>query len=373
MATSRDNNLVPFMATHPLEVVEDEIKARGISKKEFAARIGMKPSNLSRMLRMKQEITASFAEKLEDVLGIDASFWLRMQSSYIKDVKAIEKRDAAEQSAYNIEYMLSLVLNMKELYSRLKINSSLFIQDKLARLEELFGDTPANIPAYIALHRGEYKRSDKAEAAEKDMNTWVAIAYISAKNKRPSSPFATGNARKAAREIADSVHCGLATEATISGVLDKYGISYSVVEKLEKTPVDGYSAWIGDYPAIVTTHRYNDMSKLVFNILHELGHIELHMGDGTRKSFVADDSIYSCEDVKEREANSFAENMLIDSVTWKKMMSSAQVKGLWSVNIAHELKKVAQDNHLDFGIVSWRYMHETNIYAIRGFKRIPIH
>lgn len=373
MATSRKDSLVPFMATHPLEVVKDELKARGISHKEFASRIGIKPSNFSRMLREKQEITASFAAKLEEVLGIDASFWLRMQSSYIKDVRAIEKRDAAEQSAYNIEYMLSLVLNMKELYSRLKINSSLFIQDKLARLEELFGDTPANIPAYIALHRGEYKRSDKAEATEKDMNTWAAIAYISAKSKRPSSPFTKGNARKAAAEIADSVHSGVATENTISSILDKYGISYSVVEKLEKTPVDGYSTWVGDYPAIVTTHRYNDMSKLVFNILHELGHIELHMADGTRVSFVADDSVYSCDDPKEKEANSFAENMLIDSATWNRMMNTAQVKGLWGANIVHVLKKVSHDNHLDFGIVSWRYMHETNIYAIRGFKRIPIH
>lgn len=371
--TKRLDNITPLSATHPMDVVKDELAARGISKKEFAERLGIKPSNLSRMFRNKQEVTVSFAEKLEEVLGIDASFWLKLQSSYIKDTKAIEKRNAAERSACNIEYMLSYVLNMKELYSRLRINSALFIQDKLAKLEELFGDTPANIPAYIAMHNGEYKRSNKVEAEEKEMNTWAALAYISARKHRPPMPFVEGNARKAAIEIVSIVHKGKATEENICEILYKYGISYSVVPKLEKTPIDGYSTCTDEYPAIVTTHRYNDMSKLVFNILHELGHIELHMNDGTRRSFVSGDNVISFDSQKEKDANLFAENMLIDNATWKRMMNTAQVNGLWGANIANVLKKVSSENHLDFGIVSWRYMHETNIYAIRGLKRTPIH
>lgn len=373
MATNRNIGDVPYMATHPLDVVKDEMKSRGMSNKELAARLGMKPSNLSRMFHLKQDITASFADKLEEVLGIDASFWLRMQASYIKDTKAIAERNAAELSAYNIEYMLSLILDMKELYSRLEISSALFVQDKLARLGELFGDNPANIPAYVTLHRGEYKRSDKAETSEKELNTWATLAYISARGNHPTTAYTQGNARKAASDIANIVHKGIATEKKISDILDCYGISYSVVKKLEKTPIDGYSTWVDTYPAIVTTHRYNDMNRLVFNILHELGHIELHMSSNKGMSFMEDDHTYSCDDPKEKEANVFSEDVLIDRTTWRNMMNTAHVKGLWGVNIAKELKKVSEANNLDYGVVMWRFMHDTNNYAIRGFKRDTIH
>lgn len=48
-------------------------------------------------------------------------------------------------------------------------------------------------------------------------------------------------------------------------------ISYQVVAKLEKTPIDAVAIQMSDYPAIVVSHRYNDMSKLIFNVLYELG------------------------------------------------------------------------------------------------------
>lgn len=373
MATSRIDNLVPLMATHPLDVLKDEVKARGMSQKEFASRMGMKASNVSRMFKERPAVTVALAERIEHALGIEASFWLTMQDNYNKDTKAIAERDEKEQAAINTENMLSAVVNMKELYSRLRIDMRLFIQDKLAQLGERLGASPTMIPALANFQRGEYKRSDRLDVDEKNLLTWATLALISAKEHRPSGRFEKGNARKAAAEIARAAHGGGITEGAISRILDSDGISYSVVEKLPKTPVDGYSTWADGYPAIVTTHRKNDMSCLVFNIMHELGHIELHMDGNTGTSYIAEDGVYSCDDTKEREANTFAEDMLIDRDTWRRMMRGASVNGLMYANIARELQKLSSLNRLDFGIVSWRYRHESKKYAIKGIKAVPIH
>lgn len=69
METNRIDNAVPFMVFHPTEIIKDEIKARGMSQKELAERMGMKPSNVSRMFKEKENITPALAAKLENALG----------------------------------------------------------------------------------------------------------------------------------------------------------------------------------------------------------------------------------------------------------------------------------------------------------------
>nr|DAS71160.1 MAG TPA: addiction module antidote protein [Caudoviricetes sp.] len=91
--------IIPRRAVHPSEIIKDEIEARDMSKKEFADRIGMRPSNLSRLLRGDTDITIALAEKLEKALDIPASFWLRMQSTYNSDCQIIAERDMQEQKA----------------------------------------------------------------------------------------------------------------------------------------------------------------------------------------------------------------------------------------------------------------------------------
>ena len=93
METNRINSAVPFMATHPTEMIRDEIRARGMSQKELADRMDMKPSDVSRMFREKETVTSTLAAKLEIALGIRASFWTDAQANYDKDSKATALRD----------------------------------------------------------------------------------------------------------------------------------------------------------------------------------------------------------------------------------------------------------------------------------------
>jgi len=70
------------IALHPGSVLADELEARNILKKDFAALIGLQPSHLSDLLKGKRHVSAKLALQFQKHLGIDAAFWLRLQMAY---------------------------------------------------------------------------------------------------------------------------------------------------------------------------------------------------------------------------------------------------------------------------------------------------
>lgn len=371
MATNETHN-TPFRAVHPAEIIKDEIKARAMTQKELAERMGMQAPNVTRLLK-GENITASIAQKLEDALGIPADFWMRLQTQYDRDVKDIAVRDENEKAAIVAENMLSSTLNLAELYKRLKISAVLYVQEKLQKLEEFMGFKPLEIrnQEFAQKLNHNYKKSDKSDVDEKNQTTWLTLAYIESRANSPQSKFTQGNAQMAAHDIAVRAHTGELREAEIHNILNKYGIVYSVVPKLDKTPIDAASMKVGEHPAIITTHRFNDMSRLVFNVLHELGHIEKHMYNDNNEIFVSGDT-YSIDSPKEREANLFAQNMLISQRLWDTIMNSGPINSLRFGNIVDRLRTLSTENNLDFNIVVWRWKYESHNYQLRGTRPAPI-
>ena len=76
------NNLKPFQATHPGEVLKDELEFRGISQRGFAKDIGFSYSVLNEILNGKRPLSPQLALMMEAALGIDAAPLLAMQNEY---------------------------------------------------------------------------------------------------------------------------------------------------------------------------------------------------------------------------------------------------------------------------------------------------
>ena len=85
----KDENLVG--AVHPGSILQDELRERKISQKEFAVSIGMQASHLSALIHGVRNITADIAQRLERALGIPAYIWMNLQSQY-----QLEKRKQAK-------------------------------------------------------------------------------------------------------------------------------------------------------------------------------------------------------------------------------------------------------------------------------------
>ena len=83
MATN--NEITPAFPVHPGTILKEELKARGIRQKIFAAAIGMQPTHLNALLQGTRNITAQLALRLEAALKIPAATWMRLQENYNLD------------------------------------------------------------------------------------------------------------------------------------------------------------------------------------------------------------------------------------------------------------------------------------------------
>lgn len=70
---------------HPGELLLEELEARGILQKDFAEKLGMRPSHLNELVKGKRNISALLALKIEKLLKIDADIWMRLQVQYDLD------------------------------------------------------------------------------------------------------------------------------------------------------------------------------------------------------------------------------------------------------------------------------------------------
>ncbi len=76
------NNLSPAIASHPGEVLKEELEFRGITQRQLAEKIGISYSLLNEVLNGKRAINTEFALLVEAALGIEAEPLLNMQTRY---------------------------------------------------------------------------------------------------------------------------------------------------------------------------------------------------------------------------------------------------------------------------------------------------
>lgn len=87
------NNLTPLAATHPGEMIKDELQERKMTQKQLEELTGIKQSVISETINGKRSLSLNFAIALEKVFGIPADVWMNMQTKYDIDIANIAKRD----------------------------------------------------------------------------------------------------------------------------------------------------------------------------------------------------------------------------------------------------------------------------------------
>lgn len=85
--------MVPFVATHPGELIKDELKERGLTQKLLSEMTGIKPSVISETISGKRSVSLNMAVALEKALGIPANMWMNLQTQYNLDSAGIAQRD----------------------------------------------------------------------------------------------------------------------------------------------------------------------------------------------------------------------------------------------------------------------------------------
>lgn len=80
------NNTTPYIATHPGELMRDEMRERGLTQRQLATLAGLTPSMVSALVNARCNVTEDIAAALEKALGIPVVMWMNLQSQYDHDL-----------------------------------------------------------------------------------------------------------------------------------------------------------------------------------------------------------------------------------------------------------------------------------------------
>lgn len=85
-----------YIATPPGATIKEQLNDRGMSQKEFAARMDMSEKHISKLINGDVQLTSETAVRLEMVLGVPAKFWNNLESIYREKIIKAEAENAME-------------------------------------------------------------------------------------------------------------------------------------------------------------------------------------------------------------------------------------------------------------------------------------
>lgn len=85
-----------FIATPPGATIKEQLNDRGMSQKEFAARMDMSEKHISKLINGDVQLTPEVSVRLEMVLGVPAKFWNNLEAIYREKLIKVEAENAME-------------------------------------------------------------------------------------------------------------------------------------------------------------------------------------------------------------------------------------------------------------------------------------
>lgn len=302
---------------HPGETIADALEERGLTQIELAARTGVTPAYVSNVISGKKDISASFAMSLEYALGVPKSFWLNLQANYDAELLEYNEEQTITEEEKNVRKRLSEII--KYLKENFKIPEKQTINENILSLRNIFQvSNLCNLKDLVP--SGAFRLAGCATVDPYVMGAWLRICQIGAKKEYIES-FDCNNINALIRDLKAimlDTECDLQRELSIT--MMKYGIDFSVVKNFRGAPVHGYISQKGDnnYQMVLTIRgAYADI--FWFSIFHELGHI---INGDIAKAHKFIDIVDGEQTNREKEADKFASNALINPIDYQKFVAN---------------------------------------------------
>jgi HTH-type transcriptional regulator/antitoxin HigA len=352
------NDVVPAFATHPGELIHDELEARGMSQTEFSKLIDYNKTQLNEVIKGKRNINAELALLLEKALGIDASYWMRLQASYDLDIERIKEKTIQKQKAIETWKMIEHFVP-KTFYKKQGLISGDPKKD-IEKVYEVFGvhcsDDLAGV--FSQPRVAMYRKSNTLTIDETNLIGWDYLVRYNA-SQINLAEFNAQCQNKLVEGLKSIIQKNKNVIKETQSLLNLYGIKLVLLEKPEKCSVDGVAFWSHGNPAIGLSMRFQRLDWFAFTLFHELGHVFLHLINDNELSFL-DIEEKTKTDIKEKEADQFALNHLIPQNAWKQFIDRH-----FRPN-DDDFTALAKQQNIHPAIVLGRYKKEMNKFSIKS-------
>ena len=364
MAQEQNNTSFNIKASHPGEVLSAILKQKGISQRELSEAIGKATPVISDIIKGKRNVNAEIALLLEASLGeLSAQEWMAIQNLYDiehleEDLKIIQQKN--QIATWN---QLKGLVNINQLRKKANIGES--ISDSIKGIFKYAG--VANISGLekkIETYLSCFKKSETIHTDPKNLLTWVIIArHISNEHVSLKNQFNI----TAINELVDSLNKILYRNTDLykelNLTLNEFGIKFLIEEKLDKVPVDGYSFWEGENPTIVLTKRFDRIDNFGFTLMHELGHICLHLSKDRTNDYIETDKCSEENNSgKEAEANKFATEHLLENIPYNELFK--RINQPYAA--ANYLMAMSKNYSVNVGIIIGQYHHYLKEHGVNN-------
>ncbi len=352
-------NMIPFEATHPGTAILDEIRARNISQKELAHELDVLPTFLNEILKGKRAVSADFAILLEKALGISADYWMRFQSQYDIDKARLKEKNVRKIELIEIWNIIKEYVPVNQLKKLGYLIGTL--EEDILKIKNIYKvETIDNLVNTVAEHRALsfYRKSEKLQINQVNMLAWSKVAEFES-DKIVVANFDASKIEQLKSELQNLFFENSNVKDRSRKLLENYGIKLVYLDKFDKTPIDGLSFWSGNNPTIALSIRHKRIDNYAFTILHEIGHIDLHLKENKERRFV--DIIGSKDkDTFELQADEYAQKSLISDSQWKELVD------FYTPLNDDKIFEFGAKHKINPAIILGRACWEKNHYAIKS-------
>jgi HTH-type transcriptional regulator/antitoxin HigA len=292
----------PIGPPDPIEAIKFRMEQQGLTRKDLQQYIGS-PSKVSEVLNYKRPLSLAMIRSLHQGLGIPAEVLLQEEGTQLPEPEY-------EPSKYPFTQMY------KEGYFGFFDGT---LQEAKEAREELLGRL-FSVFRSLSFERAYCRSSSHENMDAFALEAWQARALALA-NERELPPYSPDSLKE------DDVKYLVSLSAFDGGpllareFLEKHGVPMIILKHLPRTYLDGacFKSPSGR-PVIGMTLRHDRVDNFWFTLVHELGHVFLHLGQDNYAFFdetEGDPDRNEFRDPKEKDANDFASRMLVPENEWK--------------------------------------------------------
>lgn len=299
----------PNWASSPGDTINDILQERHISEIEFAHLLGQPLKDVRDLLQGRATITLEVARRLEQVVGASVEFWMVRDFQYRQDIArfdTIQKEWLAElpiSDMIKFGWLKAVPHPLEEVTACLRFfnvssisvwreNNAALQQAVAFRTSPSYDSKPAAVAAWL--------RQGEIEAEGIACDPWNAQRF------QESLAFIRSLTRKKDPDV---------FIPELKQCCSKSGVAVTIVRAPTGCRASGATRFLSqDKALLMLSFRYLTDDNFWFTFFHEAGHLLLH---GEKGLFL--EGFDTLTPVEEKEANEFAEKVLIPKELFQMM------------------------------------------------------
>ena len=334
-------------AFHPGYFVKQIIDDAGVTQDDFANRLGVTGKSLSELVNGKINLSKDMALALSCMLGNSVDMWLGLQKNYEQRIMEIESKKRVD-----VQKPLLKIIDYGYFVKHAHLQEFRKAEDKVRGLCAcmriaslcLLGDDSRMAGYPIKAENMEPKNAICSRA-------WLLFALSQGNEARIKGKVDTDRLTQFVPEIRDLTIQGVNESIPrLKAIFQECGVTFVCLPALKDAAVMGVVKWAADRKSV--TLAINDRTKTEDSfwivLLHQIWHV---LQRSYNQTYIALDSDDSQMNDQEKEADTFAKNILILPKDYDRLLAN----GDFSLST---IRKAGTSLHIHLGIIAARMASE---------------